>query len=409
MAGIPLHITPLSYIRGNSTQYISTEFYLRSTDTIKTKWRFEGNAGNCYGCFSGSNENDNLALYVSTPSNNSYLRYNGQLVRDFKATSGTIYEIEHGPGGFYTNGNKVTDFTPATFTCSSPLYIFNLPNSSSAKITGRCYGLTVYRGGEQVCNFIPARNELTGEVGMWESVNGVFYENDGSGAFTAGPEVNFSVKTLLLKRRRALLGSVPTPKPYDAQVEYVDGNGTFVNTLFTLGDHRIVAETQFSNGYANNVSLFGIWNYRTQSNLSVTLYNNKFYFGTGPYSEKNVAPAQPFDTGWHTYTLSGRGLLQVDQDVLYNTANSPVISNTTAFIFARHAISSYGTENPPQYAKCPAGFRCRSFKIYDNDADTLVFDGIPVRIGTVGYIYDQISGQVFGGANGIDLVPGNDI
>ena len=408
MAGIPLHITPLSYIRGNGSQYITTDIYLRSTDVVKSKWRFEGAAGNVYGCFSGSSENDNFCLYAGSSSVFAYIRYNGQLVRDFKATNGTIYEIEQGPDGFKTDGVNAS-FTPATFTCSAPMYIFMLPNSTSAKVTARCYGLTVYRDGEQLCNFIPARNELTREVGFYESVNGVFYENAGTGVFGEGPEVNFSVKTLLLKRRRALLGSIPTPKPYDAQVEYVDGNGTFVDTLFTLGDHRIVAETQFSNGYANNASLFGIWNYRTQSNLSVTLYNNKFYFGTGPYSEKNVAPAQPFDTGWHTYTLSGMGLLQVDQDVLYNTANSPVISNTTAFIFARHAISAYGTENPNQYAKCPAGFRCRSFKIYDNTNDALVFDGIPVRIGTVGYIYDQISGQVFGGANGIDLVPGNDI
>lgn len=409
MAGIPLHITPLSYIRGTGTQYITTGFNLRSTDVVKTRWKFEGTAGNCYGCYSGPSASDNFCLYVSASGTDSYIRYNGQLVRDFKPAPFSFCDIEHGPGGFYAYGSKVTDFNPSTFTCSAPLYIFMLANSSSAKITAMFYGLTVYRDGEQVCNFIPARNELTGDVGVWESVAGQFYGNAGTGAFTAGPEVNFSVKTLLLKRRRALLGSIPTPKPYDAQVEYVDGNGTFVDTLFTLGDHRIVAETQFSNGYANNASLFGIWNYRTQSNLSVTLYNNKFYFGTGPYSEKNVAPAQPFDTGWHTYTLSGMGLLQVDQDVLYNTANSPVISNTTAFIFARHAISAYGTENPNQYAKCPAGFRCRSFKIYDNTNDALVFDGIPVRIGTVGYIYDQISGQVFGGANGIDLVPGNDI
>ena len=203
MAGIPLHITPLSYIRGTGSQYITTDFHLRSSDVVKSKWRFEGSAGNVYGCFSGSNDNDNFCLYAGAASTYAYIRYNGQLVRDFKATNGTIYEIEQGPDGFKTDGVSAS-FTPATFTCSAPMYIFMLPNSSSAKVTARCYGLTVYRDGDQLCNFIPARNELTGEVGFWESVGGVFYENAGTGVFGEGPEVNFSVKTLLLKRRRAL-------------------------------------------------------------------------------------------------------------------------------------------------------------------------------------------------------------
>jgi hypothetical protein len=174
---------------------------------VKSKWRFEEASGNVYGCYTGGSADDNFCLYAGSASANAYIRYNGQLVRGFKATNGTIYNLEHGPDGFFSNGDLVTSFNVATFECSAPMYIFMLPNSSSAKVTARCYGLTVYRYGDQLCNFIPARNELTGEVGFYESVGGVFYENAGTGVFTAGPEVNFSVKTLLLKRRRALLAT----------------------------------------------------------------------------------------------------------------------------------------------------------------------------------------------------------
>lgn len=224
MAGIPLHITPLSYIRGSGSQYITTGIYLRSTDVVKSRWRFENSAGCVYGCFSGSSANDNFCLYAGSASTNAYIRYNGQVVRDFKAANGTIYNIEYGPDGFTAGSTSVT-FTAATFTCSAPMYIFMLPNSSSPKVTARCYGLTVYRDGEQLCNFIPARNELTGEVGMWESVGGVFYENAGDDAFTAGPDVNVSVKTLLLKRRRALLGAAKAREWYitDGLVCHFDG------------------------------------------------------------------------------------------------------------------------------------------------------------------------------------------
>lgn len=215
MAGIPLHITPLSYIRGSGSQYITTDFYLRSTDVVKSKWRFENSAGNVYGCFTSSGADDNFCLYAGSASNNAYIRYNGQLVRDFKAVNGTIYNIEQGPDGFFANGSKEANFDAASFTCSAPMYIFMLPNSSSAKVTARCYGLRIYRDGALAYNFIPAENTQLDEVGMWESVNGVWYSNAGTGEFTAGPETVVPLKTLLLKRRRALMSVAKhmEPKP----------------------------------------------------------------------------------------------------------------------------------------------------------------------------------------------------
>ena len=183
---IPTDITPLEYIAGSGSQYIETAIHLLSTDVVKSKWRFQNSAGNVYGCFTSSSAEDNFCLYAGNASTNAYIRYNGQLVRDFKATSGTVYEIEQGPDGFFVGGSKVADFDAATFTCSAPMYIFMLPNSSSAKVTARCYGLQVIRGGEMAYDFIPARNEATGEVGLWEAVHGAWYGNDGTGAFTAG-------------------------------------------------------------------------------------------------------------------------------------------------------------------------------------------------------------------------------
>ena len=245
MAGIPLHITPLSYIRGTGSQYITTAINLRSADVVKSKWRFENSAGNVYGCFTSSSGTDNFCLYAGSSSTDAYIRYNGQLVRDFKPANGSIHELEQGPGGFFDNGTKLTDFAPATFTCTAPMYIFMLPNSSSAKVTARCYGLTVFRDGEQVCNFIPARNELTGEVGFYESVQGVFYENDGTGVFGEGPETSFSVKTLLLKRRRALLGAAKHYEPVPASDGLV---WAYYNVTDTVNATKILNNIGIVNG-----------------------------------------------------------------------------------------------------------------------------------------------------------------
>lgn len=197
------------------------------------------------------------------------------------------------------------------------------------------------------------------------------------------------------------------PAPYDAQVEYVDCNGTYVDTGVALGDYTIVAEMQMSNGYVNDAGLLGAWMSRNNWLLMVVLYNNKYYFGTSG-SEKNVLPVQPFDTGWHTYTVSARGLFQVDSDVLYNTAQTANLLGTNCFIFARNYTDSVGTTVPAYCSISPAGVRCRSFRIIDNATGDDVFNAISVRVGTVGYLYDQVSGTLKGGA-GNDLVPGNDV
>lgn len=239
---IPAYIKTLSYIRGSGTQYITTDIYLRSTDIIKSKWRFEGQAGNTYGCYTSGGADDNFCLYAGSQSANAYIRYNGQAVREFKPATGTIHELEHGPDGFYDDGVKLVDFDPATFTCSAPMYIFMLPNSTSAKVSARCYGLRIYRDGALAYNFIPAKDSRNDEVGMLESVNGVWYSNAGTGAFTAGPEVVVALKSLLLMRRRELMAAATHMEP-------VPGSDGKVWAYFNINesgkDNRLIAYSTY--------------------------------------------------------------------------------------------------------------------------------------------------------------------
>ena len=38
-------------------------------------------------------------------------------------------------------------------------------------------------------NLIPAQRDSDGVLGMYDTVNNVFYTNDGNGSFVAGPDV----------------------------------------------------------------------------------------------------------------------------------------------------------------------------------------------------------------------------
>lgn len=67
---------------------------------------------------------------------------------------------------------------------------------SSAPVSAKVYSCTIKKGGALVRNFIPCKN-AAGVIGLWDDVNSVFYQNAGSGVFTAGPEVRGTHKTLI--------------------------------------------------------------------------------------------------------------------------------------------------------------------------------------------------------------------
>jgi hypothetical protein len=52
--------------------------------------------------------------------------------------------------------------------------------------------------------------------------------------------------------------------------------------------------------------------------------------------------------------------------------------------------------------------KCFAFQLWDANS-VLIRDIIPVRVGNVGYMYDNVSGQLFGNAGTGNFILGNDI
>lgn len=89
-------------------------------------------------------------------------------------------------GVFYQNGTEVlTGKNGKSMTI--PLYLFALITLSGPKeyAKARIYSCKISSGGVLVRDFIPCTNP-SGEVGMWDSVNDVFYGSSGTGSLTAG-------------------------------------------------------------------------------------------------------------------------------------------------------------------------------------------------------------------------------
>ena len=202
---------------------------------------------------------------------------------------------------------------------------------------------------------------------------------------------------MLINLRNALMAGKRLP--YDAEVEYLESTGTQWIDTGILGSNtlsfqlttkaQVVASNSFcgcvgSNGASEMQRLIGA------SSGGVAYY----VLQRGEYSiyGRNRIVA---DDNWHTYKLSSTEAV-IDSD----TKSSGTISdcNRTFLLFAAVTAAGVVTRGKCCISAC---------KIYVNGV--LVRDYIPVRVGQVGYLYDRVSGTLFGNAGTGAFSYGNDL
>lgn len=174
--------------------------------------------------------------------------------------------------------------------------------------------------------------------------------------------------------------------PYDAEIEYLqaDGNAYIDLNYIPLDGNIIRAELVAGYGINNNQRKFLF----SDSNSGVSHYCE--INGSQKYGAFNAYCSPVLQNG-------------VMYDVVIEIDNT----NVNYFLDYEGATYTYSATNAnTMYRNLVlfrltsvykgVGHRIRSVKIYDNN--TLVFDMFSVRVGTVGYMYDRVSGQLFGNA-----------
>lgn len=195
------------------------------------------------------------------------------------------------------------------------------------------------------------------------------------------------------------MGKKGAPLPYDAEVEYIETSGTQrINTGVLLSDitgkagSHIVLSLELTNTTRGMYQVNG-WGNNPQVGIraGATAYWQNYATGNQAV-QANVNYVATLD-------LSGtRGVLKVDG---YNdlTAGGNTLASAQPFIIGA-MIAANGTFSNYIWQKI------HYCKIYNGN--TLVFDAIPVRVGTTGYMYDKVSGVLFGNEGTGDFIVGPD-
>lgn len=197
---LPSGYTRLEYIQSSGTQYIDTGFKPNQDTKVIFQFKLES-TGVCYiyGCRGGDDDGYNNRYGIL--HNDSGFR------SDYGTGNGPYFSSSLSVNTkYYSNKNRnvcsigdasVTNST-ATFQSPRNMFLFGVNEAGSFMYgcTLKVYSCQIYDNDTLVRDFVPCTNSA-GTAGLYDTVNGVFYQSAGSGAFTAGPEKKGTHKTMV--------------------------------------------------------------------------------------------------------------------------------------------------------------------------------------------------------------------
>ena len=205
-------------------------------------------------------------------------------------------------------------------------------------------------------------------------------------------------------RRQLMMASMgepvpPTPVlPYDAEVEYLETtkNGDYTVPLGLMADegtdrieikfHVITTDAQARFVSSNNAAC------RIYANGSKVLsFHRAASDQWAPHTSLSVGSNVTFvfDISWKdkTYTINGT-------TKTFSAPNTPTVATEETTLYRINSSEKV------------ANGRLYYFKYWRNDV--LIRDMIPVRVGSIGYMYDKVSGHLFGNSGTASFTLGND-
>lgn len=190
---LPPSYQQVEYIESTGTQYIDTGVKGNENTGFDIAFRTLDNfsSSNSYGAIFGartSSKKDDFQLttyslsgYAGTLRYGTNKEYNARL-----ETEKYKYQYVSLHNGVYTNNSGITTPLASTFTTPVNLTIFALNQNGEAIQHGKVqlYSFKLYDGNDLIRNFVPCYRKNDNEVGLYDTVNNVFYSNNGTGTFT---------------------------------------------------------------------------------------------------------------------------------------------------------------------------------------------------------------------------------
>ncbi len=197
------------------------------------------------------------------------------------------------------------------------------------------------------------------------------------------------------------------PKPYDVEVEYLESGGManpcFIDTGFIpnnttrvvvrIKDYQELGRWIFGARRGFSDRSYGIYTATEDGTSGFQFGTNHITIGNANILLNNRSLTIDFNGAARTCTITN------EYGAIVSTAMGGVVFSAPCPL-AIFALNNNGSK-----------IAFTKLKMYDAliyDSDVIVRDFIPVRIGTTGYMYDKVSGKLFGNSGTGEFILGPD-
>ena len=363
---LPKEYKQLEYIESTGTQYLNLQQTITSSTGIIVDMQ--------------------LSYPVSTTHYPIWCVYDGTMYYEFFVKNGYLSALRWGnrsevvpspsdilfvgtnrvysdvyKGVYKLNGRIAwTGNTSYTSTTTKDICIFRYIKSDgtidSRNTTGKIYFIQLY--GDRDVYLIPAKRISDGAIGMYDINSNTFYNNAGTGTFTAGPEITSQIRDCSgYENNGDITGalSITTNSPrYESSVLIGNGVSNYIKspTVYT-GDNAITM-----NIWVKSTNTAPTSNYHMpfegenpgygEMSIYKTGYLRGGLYVNGTRYVTNSTSTVLLDGNWHmiTMTYDGSAIRRYIDAVLDNsTTVSGTLTNTNqAYYFGRYGTnSSYGS------------------------------------------------------------------
>lgn len=193
-------------------------------------------------------------------------------------------------------------------------------------------------------------------------------------------------------------------QPYDAEVEYLEVNqtneGAFIELPFVVNDYDNEFDTEFVlNGYSANAS------------ASMTFIGSGYSSGVNLYRISRGDPdnsIRVYNGSWDATNNGAPITLGAKTHVIMNRDGSYSINGTS---YLRRGAAGNENHDPIVFFKTSKTTGTAYMRLYSYrwiKADKLILDLIPVRKGKEGFMYDKVSGKLYGNSGSGKFIVGPD-
>ena len=197
---------------------------------------------------------------------------------------------------------------------------------------------------------------------------------------------------------------------YDAEIEYLESTGTQYIDLGFRATNNIQFETQLyrsSNSMRWDCGAEDSWSDKIVRYIIIENSAATYRFGYSDVTESNNAPGSSNFVGDIRVIVNKQTATTYNLTSGYSATRSCIQYNvSTPFVTTGNFLLFGMYYQGPSFSTASSGIRLKGFKVTDTNVE---LDLIPVRKGQVGYLYDKVSGKLFGNSGTGSFILGPDV